>query len=88
MEQERINTSSCVVGEMDVQNSKKQDSVMSRQDSLPDNQYHSTNNVQEDISQIINRILSIAREISWLSERKAPVENDNISSVSRIVTRL
>lgn len=86
MEHERISVSNCVVDEMNVLHSKKQDSVIVRPDTLPDNQQHSTNNVQEDISQIINRILSIAREISWLSERKAPVENDNISSASRIVT--
>lgn len=66
---------------MDVTNSKKQDSAINRQDTLPDSQPYSTNNVQEDISQIINRILSIAREISWLSELKAPVENDTIVPV-------
>lgn len=66
---------------MDVTNSKKQDSAINRQDTLPDSQPYSTNNVQEDISQIINRILSIAREISWLSELKAPVENDTIDPV-------
>ena len=80
MEQGKINTSNCNVGEMDVPNFKKQDSAINRQDTLPDSQQYSTY-VQEDIPQIINRILSIAREISWLSEIKAPVEHDTINEV-------
>jgi len=65
--------------------SKIEDIAM-RQDTLPDSQNESQN-VQDDIRPIINRILSIAKEIGWLSEHKAPVENDNVKPISRVFSQ-
>ncbi len=57
------------------------------QNFLPDSQQKSAKNDQDDITQIINRILTLAREISCLSEHKSPVENDSIKTDPQIISR-
>ncbi len=58
-----------------------------RQHTLPDTQSAKAACVQNEIPQIIDKMVSIAREIGWLSERKAPVESGSEEPASGAASR-
>lgn len=76
-------TSKCITAarQVDSKNTSSADSA-DKQETLPDSQNGQETCGSEEVRQIINRILTIAQEIGWLSERKVPVENDSIEAVS------
>lgn len=76
MELESIKSNATV----DSKNSKLE---ISRQDALPDSQSGKSQYANEDIRQIIDRILSIAKEIGWLCERKSPLESDSAQPLAK-----
>lgn len=56
-----------------------------RQDALPDSQSGKPQHpyTNEDTRQIIDKILSIAKEIGWLCERKSPLESDSAQPLAK-----
>ncbi|WP_434133277.1 hypothetical protein KIAC18_001442 [Sporomusa sphaeroides] len=54
---------------------------------LPDSQNRQEACGAEEVRQIIDRMLTIAQEIGWLSERKVPVENDNMETAAPVTSR-
>ena len=52
-----------------------------KQDTLPGSQDSQAKYVQDDLSSIIDRMLSIAKEICVLSEYKVPAESDSTDTM-------
>lgn len=68
-------------------NAENAESKDKRQETQPTNQAASATEFEEDVHQIIKKITSIAQEIGWLAERKAPVENASTVSASKITSQ-
>lgn len=58
-----------------------------KQKILPDGQNGQEACGAEEVRQIIDRMLTIAQEIGWLSERKVPVENDSMERAEPVISR-
>ena len=58
-----------------------------KQKILPDGQNGQETCGAEEVRQIIDRMLTIAQEIGWLSERKVPVENDKMETAAPVTSR-
>lgn len=56
-----------------------------KQDTLPGSQDAQAKYVQDDLSSIIDRMLSIAKEICVLSEHKVPAESDSTDAVPQML---
>ena len=57
------------------------------QHTLPETQSAEAACIHNEIPQIIDRMVSIAREIGWLSDRKAPVESGSDEPASGAASR-
>ena len=75
-----------IAGNVDTQKAGSEQPMV-RQHTLPESQIPAAECTQNEVPQIINKIVSIAREIGWLSDRKVPVESDSDEPVSQAASR-